>query len=112
MRTSTSSFAGSRFGMSASSTTSRAEPHRLRIAARIVSVASIAAAIAVIVSLLYYVSLWRKLRLRRKLVKAMATRSRTRKPLSRERVLEKAIALADKDGIETLSMRKLGQALG
>jgi len=27
-------------------------------------------------------------------------------------VLEKAIALADKDGIETLSMRKLGQALG
>jgi AcrR family transcriptional regulator len=27
-------------------------------------------------------------------------------------VLEKAIALADKDGIEALSMRKLGQALG
>jgi len=42
----------------------------------------------------------------------MATRSRTRRPLSRERVLEKAIALADKDGIEALSMRKLGQALG
>src|SRR5438045_4277893 len=42
----------------------------------------------------------------------MATRSRTRKPLSTERVLEKAIALADKDGIEGLSMRKLGQALG
>ncbi len=42
----------------------------------------------------------------------MATRSRTRRPLSKERVLEKAIALADKDGIEALSMRKLGQALG
>src|SRR5689334_3319012 len=42
----------------------------------------------------------------------MATRSRTRKPLTKERVLEKAIVLADKDGIEALSMRKLGQALG
>ena len=42
----------------------------------------------------------------------MATRSRTRRALSRERVLEKAIALADKDGIEALSMRRLGQALG
>lgn len=42
----------------------------------------------------------------------MATKPRTRKPLSRERVLEKAITLADKDGIEGLSMRKLGQALG
>ena len=42
----------------------------------------------------------------------MATRARRRKPLTKERVLEKAIALADKDGIEGLSMRKLGQALG
>ena len=42
----------------------------------------------------------------------MATRSRTRKPLTKDRVLEKAIALADRDGIEALSMRKLGQALG
>jgi AcrR family transcriptional regulator len=42
----------------------------------------------------------------------MATRSRTRRPLSKQRVLEKAIALADTDGIEALSMRKLGQALG
>ena len=42
----------------------------------------------------------------------MATRSRTRKPLTKERVLEKAIVLADKDGIEALSMRRLGQALG
>ena len=42
----------------------------------------------------------------------MATRSRTRRPLTKERVLAKAIALADKEGIEALSMRKLGTALG
>jgi AcrR family transcriptional regulator len=42
----------------------------------------------------------------------MATKSRTRKPLNKERVLEQAIVLADRDGIEALSMRKLGQALG
>ena len=42
----------------------------------------------------------------------MATRSRTRRPLTKERVLEKAIVLADSDGIEALSMRRLGQALG
>ena len=42
----------------------------------------------------------------------MATKARTRKPLTKERVLEHAIALADKDGIEGLSMRKLGQSLG
>jgi AcrR family transcriptional regulator len=42
----------------------------------------------------------------------MATRSRTRKPLTKERVLDRAIELADKDGVEGLSMRKLGQALG
>jgi AcrR family transcriptional regulator len=42
----------------------------------------------------------------------MATKPRTRKPLTKERVLEQAIALADKDGIDGLSMRKLGQALG
>jgi AcrR family transcriptional regulator len=35
-----------------------------------------------------------------------------RLPLSRERVLEAAIGLADEAGIETLSMRKLGQELG
>jgi AcrR family transcriptional regulator len=33
-------------------------------------------------------------------------------PLSRERVLRAAIRLADKEGIESLSMRKLAQALG
>jgi AcrR family transcriptional regulator len=40
------------------------------------------------------------------------TRSRTRKPLTRERVLDAALAVADTDGIEALSMRKLGHALG
>jgi len=33
-------------------------------------------------------------------------------PLSRERVLEAALKLADQGGLESLSMRKLGQALG
>lgn len=42
----------------------------------------------------------------------MATKQRRRRPLTKERVLDKAIAVADKDGIEALSMRKLGQALG
>ena len=35
-----------------------------------------------------------------------------RRPLTKQRVLEKAIAIADEDGIEALSMRRLGQALG
>ena len=35
-----------------------------------------------------------------------------RAPLSRERVLAAAVALADQGGISSLSMRKLGQALG
>jgi AcrR family transcriptional regulator len=35
-----------------------------------------------------------------------------RTPLNRERVLGAAIALADESGIESLSMRKLGHALG
>ena len=46
----------------------------------------------------------------------MATQTRpdveARVPLSRERVLRAAIGLADATGIETLSMRKLGQELG
>jgi AcrR family transcriptional regulator len=33
-------------------------------------------------------------------------------PLTRQRVLEAAVALADDSGIESLTMRKLGQALG
>ena len=40
-----------------------------------------------------------------------STRKR-RPPLDRERILRAAIALADKDGLEGLSMRKLGQSLG
>ena len=39
----------------------------------------------------------------------MATR---RKPLNRERILESALAMADDNGIDALSMRKLGQQLG
>lgn len=35
-----------------------------------------------------------------------------REPLKRERVLQAAVAFADEHGIEALSMRKLGQALG
>jgi AcrR family transcriptional regulator len=38
--------------------------------------------------------------------------SATRTPLSRERILDAAIALADAGGIDALSMRKLGQELG
>lgn len=36
----------------------------------------------------------------------------TRRPLSRERVLSAALALADTEGIESLTMRRLGQELG
>jgi AcrR family transcriptional regulator len=36
----------------------------------------------------------------------------TRKPLNRERILVSALALVDEQGIEALSMRRLGQALG
>src|SRR5690348_15443510 len=42
----------------------------------------------------------------------MAAKPRTRRPLTKERVLAKAIAIADADGIQALSMRKLGQARG
>jgi AcrR family transcriptional regulator len=38
--------------------------------------------------------------------------AKPRAPLSRERVLRAAIALADAGGIESLTMRKLGQELG
>ncbi len=40
------------------------------------------------------------------------SRKTTRAPLTRKRVLRTAIKLADKQGIESLSMRKLAQALG
>ncbi len=41
-----------------------------------------------------------------------ATTTQVRTPLTRDRVLHAAIDLADQSGIESLSMRKLGQALG
>lgn len=44
---------------------------------------------------------------------ATATSSAERRaPLSRERVLRAAVALADESGIESLTMRRLGQELG
>src|SRR3954467_4208293 len=36
----------------------------------------------------------------------------TRLPLSRERILQTALELADENGIESVTMRKLGQVLG
>jgi AcrR family transcriptional regulator len=45
----------------------------------------------------------------------MATQTETnvkRRPLSRERVLRAALALADAGGIDSMSMRKLGEELG
>jgi AcrR family transcriptional regulator len=41
-----------------------------------------------------------------------ASRYTSRAPLTKMRVLEAAVALADRDGIDALSMRKLGQELG
>ncbi len=40
------------------------------------------------------------------------TNTETRSPLNRERVLAAAMALADKEGIGSLSMRKVGHELG
>src|SRR5256714_1330790 len=42
----------------------------------------------------------------------MATQTAPRLPLNRERILRAALELADEAGIESVSMRKLGQALG
>ena len=42
----------------------------------------------------------------------MATHAEPRTPLSRDRILSAALELADKGGIQSLTMRKLGQALG
>src|SRR4051812_6002551 len=42
----------------------------------------------------------------------MTTARQRRDPLSRDRVIGAAISLADEIGIEALSMRKLGEALG
>ncbi|MBL4636549.1 MAG: TetR/AcrR family transcriptional regulator C-terminal domain-containing protein [Kofleriaceae bacterium] len=43
--------------------------------------------------------------------KTPTKRPRRRTPLSRERILKRAQKLADKDGLDALSMRKLAQAL-
>ncbi|HYI23217.1 MAG TPA: TetR/AcrR family transcriptional regulator C-terminal domain-containing protein [Candidatus Limnocylindrales bacterium] len=40
------------------------------------------------------------------------TRERDRIPLDRQRVLQAAVQLADREGIEALSMRRVGQQLG
>src|SRR6266480_1481431 len=42
----------------------------------------------------------------------MATQTEPRLPLNRDRILQAALELADEGGIESLTMRKLGQALG
>jgi AcrR family transcriptional regulator len=42
----------------------------------------------------------------------MATQTEPRLPLSRDRILQAALALADEGGIDALTMRKLGQVLG
>ena len=42
----------------------------------------------------------------------MATPTKPRAPLSRERVLRAGVALADENGIASLTMRKLGEAVG
>ena len=39
-------------------------------------------------------------------------RAHVRVPLSRERILDAGVRLADESGIESLTMRKLGEALG
>src|SRR5664279_2233817 len=39
-------------------------------------------------------------------------RANQREPLTRERVLQAALALADQGGIDALTMRRLGQELG
>jgi AcrR family transcriptional regulator len=39
------------------------------------------------------------------------SRSRKRRPLTRDRILDAAVALADRDGIEAVTMRRLGQEL-
>jgi AcrR family transcriptional regulator len=42
----------------------------------------------------------------------MAPKTESRLPLNRERILQAALELADEGGIESLTMRKLGEALG
>ena len=42
----------------------------------------------------------------------MSMATTRRRPLNRERILAAALELVDEQGIDALSMRKLGQALG
>jgi AcrR family transcriptional regulator len=49
---------------------------------------------------------------RRQAAVATARRARTEAPLNRDRILDAAVDLADRDGIDSLSMRKLAQQLG
>ena len=42
----------------------------------------------------------------------MSGKTKSRSPLTKDRVLKAALRLAEKGGIESLSMRKLGQELG
>jgi AcrR family transcriptional regulator len=42
----------------------------------------------------------------------MVSRTESRRPLSRDQILRAALELADLDGLESLTMRKLGQSLG
>ena len=53
----------------------------------------------------------REVELRSK-VDSTAVRLKRRAPLSRERILAAALALADADGLEALTMRRLARALG
>ena len=46
------------------------------------------------------------------MVTRTSSRAKRRVPLTRERVLRAALALADEGGIESLTMRRLGQKLG
>jgi AcrR family transcriptional regulator len=46
------------------------------------------------------------------MAKRTQVRAKQRTPLNRERVLQAALVLADEIGIEALSMRRLGEALG
>jgi AcrR family transcriptional regulator len=46
------------------------------------------------------------------MAKKLKARTKQRTPLSRERVLQAALTLADEHGIDSLSMRRLGEELG
>jgi AcrR family transcriptional regulator len=50
--------------------------------------------------------------MRRKIANPAAAKGDPRAKLSRERVLEKAMEIADREGIHAVTMRRLGQALG